>query len=120
MCVEELEFPTKIKDIPMFERLNKLKINVFELAGTKLTPVYSNKKYLQPQIDMFMYENTYCPITKMHCLVNKNQHMKLLCRRCLTAFSSIDILNQHTQRIKQQPNKINLFWKDHESSKTTT
>ena len=37
-----------------------------------------------------------------------------MCRRCLTAFSSEDILNQHIDRCqKQQPTNITFSWKDH-------
>ena len=37
-----------------------------------------------------------------------------MCRRCLTAFSSEDILNQHINRCqKQQPTNITFSWKDH-------
>ena len=40
--------------------------------------------------------------------------MKWVCRRCLTAFSSEDILNQHIDRCqKQQPTNITFSWKDH-------
>ena len=40
--------------------------------------------------------------------------MKWVCRRCLTAFSSEDILSQHIDRCqKQQPTKITFSWKDH-------
>ena len=37
-----------------------------------------------------------------------------MCRRCQTAFSSDDILNQHIDRCqKQQPTNITFSWKDH-------
>ena len=40
--------------------------------------------------------------------------MKWVCRRCLTAFSSEDILNQHIDCCqKQQPTNITFSWKDH-------
>ena len=49
----------------------------------------------------------------MHCLINKDSHMKWVCRRCLTTFSSEDILNQHIDRCqKQQPTNITFSWKD--------
>ena len=41
-----LEFPMKIKDIPKFENLNNLNVNVFELTKTVLTPIHINKNYL--------------------------------------------------------------------------
>ena len=82
-----LEFPMKVKDILKFENLNNLNINVFELTGNVLPPIHVNKNYLQPQIDLLLYENQYCLITRLHCLINKDSHMRWVCRRCLTAFS---------------------------------
>ena len=112
--LEGLEFPMKVKDIPKFENLNiGLCINVFELTGNVLTPIHVNKNYLQPQIDLLLYENHYCLITKLHCLINKDSHMKHVCRRCLTAFSSQPVLIDHIDRCqKQQPTKITFSWKD--------
>ena len=66
----------KVKDIPKFENLNNLNVNVFELTKTVLTPIHMNKNYLQSQIDWLLFENHYCLITKLHCLINKNSHMK--------------------------------------------
>ena len=108
----------KGKDIPKFENLNNLNVNVFELTNSvrssALTPIHINKNYLQPQIDLLLFENHYCLITKLHCLIKKDSHMKWVCRRCLTAFSSEDILNQHIDRCqKQQPSNITFSWKDH-------
>ena len=109
-----LEFPMKVKDIPKFEKLNNFNVNNFELTKTVLTPIHMNMNHDQPQIDLLLFENHYCLITKLHCLINKNSHMKWVCRRCLTAFSSEDILNQHTDRCqKQQPTNITFSWKDH-------
>ena len=108
----------KVKDIPKFERLNKLNIrghgiNVFELSGNVLTPIYVNENYKQPQIDLMLYKNHYCLITKFHCLINKDSHMKHVCRRCFTAFYSNDVLNNHIERcINQQPTNITFSWKN--------
>ena len=120
LILNGLEFPMKIKNIPKFENLNtqsafgKLNVNVFELTGSVLTPININKNYLQSQIDLLLFESHYCLITKLHCLLNKDSHMKWMCRRCLTAFSSEDILSQHIDRCqKQQPTNITISWKDH-------
>ena len=113
--LEGLEFPMKVKDIPKFEKPNNLNVNVFELTKTVLTPILKNMNYDQAQIDLLLFENHYCLITKLHCLMNKNSHIKWVCRRCLTAFSSEDILNQHIDQCqKQQPSNITFScWKDH-------
>ena len=57
--LEGLEFLMKVKDIPKFENLNTqsafgigLRINVFELTGTVLTPIHINTTYDQAQIDL--------------------------------------------------------------------
>ena len=114
LILNGLEFPMKIKDIPEFENLNNLNVNVFELTKTVLTPIHTNTNYDQPQIDLLLYQNHSCLITKLHCLINKDSHMKWVCRRCLTAFSSEDILSKHIDRCqKQQPTNITFSWKDH-------
>ena len=114
LILNRLEIPMKIKDIPKLENLNNLNVNVFELTKTVLTPIHINTNYDQPQIDLLLYQNHYCLITKLHCLINKDSHMKWVCRRCLTAFSSEDILSQHIDRCqKQQPTNITFSWKDH-------
>ena len=103
----------KVKDIPKFVNLNNLNINVFELTGNVLTPIHVNKTYLQPQIDLLLYQNHYCLITKLHCLINKDSHMKHVCRRCFIAFYSNDVLNNHIERcINQQPTNITFSWKN--------
>ena len=108
-----LEFPMKVKDIPKFENLNNLNVNVFELTGNVLTPIYINENYKQPQIDLLLYENHYCLITRLHCLINKDSHMRWVCRRCLTAFSSQPVLIDHMERcIKQRRTKTTFSWKD--------
>ena len=104
----------KVKDIPKFEKLNTLNVNVFELTKTVLTPIHINTNCDQPQIDLLLFEKHYCLITKLHCLVNNNSSMKWVCRRCLTAFSSEQILFNHTSRcINQQLTNITFSWKDH-------
>ena len=116
--IQGLEFPMKVKDIPKFERLNKLNIrghgiNVFELTRNVLTPIYINENYKQPQIDLMLYKNHYCLNTKLHCLINKDSHMKYVGRRCFTAFYSNDVLNNHIERcINQQPTNITFSWKN--------
>ena len=73
----------KVKDIPKFERLDRLNtggqqcgIIVLELTGTVLSPLHINTNYDQLQIDLMLYETHYCLITKLHCLINKDSHMK--------------------------------------------
>ena len=113
-CIEGLEFPREVEDIPKFEKFNNLNVKFFELTNSVLTPFLINKKYLQPQIDLLLFENHYCLLTKWPCLVIKSSHMNWVCRRCLTAFSSEQFFFAHTSRcINQQPTNITFSWKDH-------
>ena len=112
--LQGLDFPMKVKDIPKFEKLNtqstqsasgafgNLNVNVFELTRNLLTPIHIKKNYDQPQIDLLLYQNHYCLITKLHCLINKSSHMKHVCRRCLTAFGSEPSLLDHMERCIKQ------------------
>ena len=85
LCTEGFEFPMKVKEILKFEKLNNLNVNVFDLMTSvrtsALTPILINENYLQPQIDLLLFENHYCLITKLHCLINKDSDMKWVCRR---------------------------------------
>ena len=75
----------KRKDIPTFERLDNLNINVFELSANDktLSPKYVNENYNDEQIGLLLYENHYCFMTKLHNFCGNNEHYKHLCRRCL-------------------------------------
>ena len=111
--LEGLDFPMKVTDIPKFENLYRLStggqqccINVFEVTENVLTPIHINPNYDQPQIDLLLYQNHYCLITKLHCLINKDSHMKHVCRRCLTAFSSQPVLIDHIDRCQHSVGRI--------------
>ena len=69
----------KIKDIPTFERLNNLNINVFELSANdkSLSPKYVNKNYYDEQIDLLLYENHYCLITNLHNFCRSNEKLHI-------------------------------------------
>ena len=94
-----MQFPMKVKDISKFEKLNNLNVIVFELNKV-LPPVHNNTNYFQPQKDL-SYENDYCLVAKLHMLINKEPHMKHVCRRCLTAFSSEQGLSHDVERMSK-------------------
>ena len=93
----DIQFPMKIKDIPTFERLNILNINVFELSANDkfLSPKYVNKNYYDEQIDLLLYENHYCLITNLHNFCRNNEHYTHLCRRCLNTYGDQTKLEEH-------------------------
>ena len=100
----DIQFPMKIKDIPTFERLNNLNINVFELSANDktLSPKYVNKNYYDEQIDLLLYENHYCLITNLYKFCRNNEHYKHLCRRCLNTYGAQTKLEEHMLRCIEQ------------------
>ena len=91
------QFHMKIKDIPTFETLNNLNINVFELSANdkSLSPKYVNKNYYDEQIDLLLYENHYCLITNLHNFCRNNEHYTHLCRRCLNTYGDQTKLEEY-------------------------
>ena len=100
----DIQFPMKIKDIPTFERLTNLNLNVFELSANDkiLSTKYVNKNYYDEQIDLLLYENQYCLITNLHNFCRSNEHYKLLCRRCLSTYGDQTKLEKHMLRCIEQ------------------
>ena len=100
----DIQFPMKIKDIPTFERLINLNINVFELSANDetLSPKYVNKNYYDEHIDLLLYENHYCLITNLHNFCRNNEHYKHLCRRCLNTYGDQSKLEEHMLRCIEQ------------------
>ena len=100
----DIQLPMKIKDIPTFERLKKLNINDFELSSNVkgLSPKYVNKNYYDEEIDLLLYENHYCLISKSHNYCRHNEHYKHLCRRCLKTYGDQTKLEEHMLRCIEQ------------------
>ena len=95
--LKDLDFPMSINQIPKFEKQNGLNINVFELEEDTLIPIYVNENYSASQIDLMLYHDHYCLITKLHTLISDNHHLKCICRRCLNTFGGEGILNDHIE-----------------------
>ena len=59
-----MPFPMKLKNIPTFEHLKNLKINVFAVSSndTTLSPRYINKNYYEYQTGLLLY-TTHCCLT---------------------------------------------------------
>ena len=100
----DIQFPMKIKDIPTFEILNNLNINVFELSANdkSLSPKYVIKNYYDEQIDLLLYENHYCLITNLHNFCRNNENYTHLCRRCLNTYGDQTKLEEHVLRCIEQ------------------
>ena len=93
----DIQFPWKIIDIPTFERLNNLNINVLEISANdkSLSPKNVNKNFYDEQIDLLLYENHYCLTTNSHNFCRNNEHYTHLCRRCLNTNGDQTKVGEH-------------------------
>ncbi|XP_066599932.1 uncharacterized protein [Prorops nasuta] len=81
---EGLEFPISIKDIPKFEKLNKISINVFVTEKKKILPTHltkedSNDKLIQHRVDCNLVNDcaVVLPAKNNNILQFKNYYKKL-------------------------------------------
>ncbi len=100
---EGIQFPATIRDIKLFETLNKRTINMFTAKKTKsegylLTPLYlSNRDQTNP-IDLFWFDDHYGLITdfnKLNFSITKHKEKKFFCKRCLHHYNTPESLKQH-------------------------
>ena len=101
---EHIKFRMKIKDKPIFERLNILSKNIFELSanGKTLSPKYVNINYYDEQIEPLLYENHFCLKTNLHNVCRNTEHYEHFCRRCLITYSDQSKFEEHMLRCIEQ------------------
>ena len=96
------EFPMPIKDIPRFESINNLGINVFGVEKKQITPLYLSKTTLE-RINLLLLSDGvrfyYALITKFKGFMarqfERSTNRTKFCERFLHGFSSQQILSDH-------------------------
>lgn len=92
-----IDFPTPVKQIKIFERVNNVPVNVFGLNEEGFVyPVYINDNEKENNFDLFFYDNGttshYCYVKKFSRLGRSQKtkyHSKLIiCKRCFTVFGN--------------------------------
>ena len=93
---EGITFPTKVKDIPIWEKNNENSINVFgydEDSKKLYTIRMAELKDPIVTINLYLHDNHYCVIKDLGRLVSsqlsKKDHGKDICLRCLNAFGRL-------------------------------
>jgi hypothetical protein len=96
---KNVSFPVSLTDIPRFEKLNNLAVNVFcEGKNSTIEPLLISNRTDLPYdkiIDLFFIKdestNHYCWIKNLEKLlfsqVSKYEHKKYICKRCLSYFN---------------------------------
>ena len=95
-----VNIPTPINDIPKFEKMNNLKINVYSYDKNYIIyPLYlSKKKKFEQIIHLLYFDNHFCWIKILSRLiynVHKTRHEKLVCKNCSMTIVSKSVLNNH-------------------------
>jgi len=107
--VTDITFPMTLNQIHKFERKNNLSINVYTSTDESFVyPIYLSKyvKKERKHINIFMIESEnekeyahFCWIKNFSALVgsavNKNEHRKVFCNRCIHAFPNNESLKKH-------------------------
>ncbi len=93
-----IDFPTPVKQIKSFERLNNVSVNVFSLDNKNVVfPLYMNNFESKNHFDLLLINNG---ITSHYCFINdfcklirsqktKHKSKLIICKRCFTVFSNI-------------------------------
>ena len=119
---DDIEFPTKLKDIHKFESNNGINVNVFSFdeESGKYGRVYTlrlSKTDYEETVNLFVYDNHYGVVKNLSRLVssqlNKQDHT---CNRCLNHFWSPKMLKNHLELCQNHdhqrhvyPNKSNKY-----------
>ena len=101
----------KCSDVHKFNELNNLSVNIFELNfyqdqnqwKHKLIPIEISKNDSDKVIDLAIYKNHYVLIKKLDVFLG-DHNKKFICRRCLSSYTSENMLMKHNQKCGEDNN----------------
>ena len=109
---EGITFPTKVKDIHIWEQNNGINVNVFGYDGSKINPiklhdggtsiVIGEDEQKNNFINLFLHDDKhYCVVKNLSRLVtsqlSKNGHRKHFCLKCMNGFGTNKLLEVHQE-----------------------
>lgn len=93
---KNISFPMPISDIPLFENLNNVSIDLFGYEEKEIFPIYLSEKNTQEtKIDLLIYRNHYFLIKNFNRLMSSAKNQKHFCKRCLNGFRRKSTLAKH-------------------------
>ena len=111
----DIEFPTKLKDIHKFENNNNVNINVFSFDDEtkKVYTLRLSKTNYEETINLFLYNEHYGVVKDLSRLVsgqlNKQDHKKHICLRCLNHFKSSESLEKHLELCQNHDHQHHVY-----------
>ena len=115
----EIESPTKLKDIHKFEMNNNVNINVFSFdnESKKVYTLRLSKTEHEETINLFLYDEHYGVVKNLSRLVsgqlNKQDHKKHICLRCLNHFKSLKSLENHLELCQNHDHQWHVYPNKH-------
>ena len=100
----DFSYGFKCRDVHKFNELNNLSVNIFELNffqyqnqwKHKLIPIEISKNNTDRIIDLAIYRNHYELIKKLDVFLG-DHNKKFICRRCLSSYTSENMLIKQTK-----------------------
>ena len=111
----DVEFPTKLKDIHKFEKNNNVNVNVFSFDNEtgKVYTLRLSKMEHEETINLFLYNEHYGVVKNLSRLVssqvNKQDHKKFICLRCLNHFKSSESLEKHLELCQNHDHQHHVY-----------
>ena len=117
----------KSSGVHIFNELNNLSIIIFELNfyqdqnkwRHKLIPIEFSKKNSDRIFDLAIYNNHYVLIKKLVVFLG-DQNKKIICRQCLSSYTSDNMLMKHRQKCGEDKittlktsSEFQIHWKNH-------
>ena len=115
----DIEFPTKLKDIHKFEKNNNVNVNVFSFDNEtkKVYTLRLSKTEHEETINLFLYDEHYGVVKNLSRLVsgqlNKQDHKKHICFRCLNHFKSLESLEKHLELCQNHNHQRHVYPNKH-------
>ena len=99
---KNVQFPISLKDYPVIERQNNIKINVFSLENKQPFPIYISKETYKEELNVLLLtENEthhYVYIKDFNRFMfnqTKHSNKKHFCMYCMQCFSTEEVLQNH-------------------------
>jgi hypothetical protein len=94
-----LKFPMHLKDVPYFERINKISINVFGY-NTVVYPLYVTSDKTKPHhVNLLLHDSHFHHVKSLNPFLTLNgvnvRNRSWVCNYCLCHFSSQHVLQKH-------------------------
>lgn len=90
-----LTFPLPLTQIPVFETLNKININLFGYEENEIFPMHISKKKNAKEVDLFFYDSHYFLIESFNRLLSSKNKCLHYCKNCLNGFKRHTTLINH-------------------------